>query len=72
VNGRVLLRALDLAGSYGRYVAVERMVVAEAVEGRGLTVGLAAIVGEPIIRGILLHRRSATRLPCFATREARS
>lgn len=57
VNGRVLLPTLDLAASHGRYVAVERTVVAEAIDGRGLTVGLAAVVGEPIISGILLHRR---------------
>jgi beta-galactosidase len=57
VNDVPVFSAIDLAGEYGRYVAVERAVEVTARAGRGLELRFAARVGAPIVNGILIRRR---------------
>ncbi|MGH7525420.1 MAG: glycoside hydrolase family 2 TIM barrel-domain containing protein [Gemmatimonadales bacterium] len=56
VNDRRAFAGVDLAGEYGRYVAVERAVVVEATGGHGVVVRLEARVGSPVVSGIRLDR----------------
>jgi beta-galactosidase len=56
VNDTPLFTDLDLAGTYGRYSAVERAVRVDASGGRGIVVRFEARAGAPIVSGILLHR----------------
>lgn len=57
VNHHVVFRALDLAGSHGRYAAVERTVVVAAVDGGGVVVSFDPATGQATISGLLLRRR---------------
>jgi beta-galactosidase len=57
VNGQPVFDALDLAGMYGRYVAVERRVMTRTSGDMGITVELLPITGLTTISGIALHRR---------------
>lgn len=57
VNGQPVFTHLDLAGEYGRYVAVEREVRVAVRGGEGIVLQLNATVGHPTVSGIRLYRR---------------
>ena len=57
VNDQPIFDAVDLAGQYGRYVAVERTIRTRATGGRGITVRFTPTTGTPTVSGILVHRR---------------
>jgi len=56
VNDHYAFRGLDLAGTYGRYVAVERTVSAHAAGGAGIEVRMVPVIGDATISGILVRR----------------
>jgi beta-galactosidase len=55
VNGQLAFRRLDLAGAHGRYNAVDRTIVATALDGKGITVQLQPVIGKATISGIMLR-----------------
>jgi hypothetical protein len=57
LNGRPAITHLDLAAEYGRYMAVERRIMVDAVDGGGITVRLEPVTGEPTISALWLRRR---------------
>ena len=57
VNDQALFTRLDLAAQYGRYVAVERTMRADARDGSGIEIRFVPLAGQPIVSGILIRRQ---------------